>query len=209
MFTGIIQARQPVSHLDKQEGLSTFAVDMPQSLLTGLATGASVSVNGVCFTVTRIAGQQVFFDAVRETLALSNIRLLEVGSLVNIERSARLDAEIGGHILSGHVTGTAPVVAIETSENNYRLTLDSAPDWRKFLFTKGFLAVNGASLTIAALDRGSVSLNLIPETLARTNFPLLQQGDLVNIEIDSQTRIIVETVERIMAAREGAANLSE
>ncbi len=211
MYTGIVQALQPVRSLEKKEGLYTFSIEMPKDLLLGLDLGASVNINGVCFTVTRIAGNEVFFDAIRETLALSNIRLLELGSLVNLERSARQGvekgaekgAEIGGHLLSGHVTGTASVLSLDTGENHRRLTFDSDPGWRKFIFEKGFLGVNGASLTIAALDRstGQFSINLIPETLARTNFPLLQQGDLVNIEVDAQTRSIVETVERIMAER--------
>ena len=203
MYTGLVQARQPVKSIEKLKGLHRFSVELPTDLLPGLDTGASVNINGVCFTVTRLAGREVFFDAIRETLALSNIRLLELGTLVNVERSAKMDAEVGGHLLSGHVTGTASVLALETEAHHRRLTLDSDPGWRKFIFEKGFLGVNGASLTIAALDRttGQFAINLIPETLARTNFSLLQAGDLVNIEVDAQSRAIVETLERLMAEK--------
>ena len=203
MYTGIIQARQPIKSIEKRDGLYRFSVELPKDLMLGLDTGASVNINGVCFTVTRLVGEEVFFDAIRETLALSNIRFLELDTLVNVERSARLDAELGGHLLSGHVTGTASVLSIETETQQRRLTFDSAPEWRRFIFEKGFLGVNGASLTIAALERstGQFAINLIPETLARTNFSLLQEGDLVNIEVDAQTRVIVETLERIMAER--------
>lgn len=207
MYTGIVQACLPIKSLEKKEGLYTFSVEMQGSLKDDLETGASVSVNGVCFTVTKIDGDEVFFDVIRESLELSNLKLLEVGTMVNIERSAKPNAEIGGHVLSGHVVGTSSVVNIETSENNCRMTFDSNPKWLKFVFEKGFLAVNGCSLTVAELNResGEFAINLIPETLQRTNFSLLGKGDLVNIEVESQTQVIVETVERIMAEREAAA----
>lgn len=207
MYTGIVQACVPIQSVDKKEGLYTFSVSLPGELGSDLETGASVAVNGVCFTVTRLDEDRVWFDAIAETLALSNIRLIETGTLVNIERSALPDAEVGGHILSGHVVGTAEVVAVDESANNRRLSFQVDSDWLKFVFEKGFLAVNGCSLTVAALDRtaGRFAINLIPETLARTNFAGLSAGDLVNIEIDSQTRVIVETVERIMAERFAAA----
>lgn len=207
MYTGIVQACLPVKSLVKKEGLYSFSIDFPVSLRDGLETGASVAVNGVCFTVTRMASGEIFFDAIRETLELSNIRLLEQGSNVNIERSARSNAEIGGHILSGHIVGTSSLAAIEESANNRRLTFNADPAWLKFVFEKGFLAINGASLTVAQLDRdkNQFSINLIPETLERTNFLALTAGDLVNVEIESQTQIIVETVERVMAERFGSA----
>ena len=203
MYTGIVQGCLPVVTLARKEGLCTFSVEFPDTLLMGLETGASVAVNGVCFTVTGIKGRAVTFDAIKETLELSNIHLLEVGSLVNIERSARADAEVGGHLLSGHVAGTARLASIEESENNSRLTFEGNTSWLRFVFEKGYLAINGASLTVAALDRANnrFAVNLIPETLARTNFSTLGEGNLVNIEIDAQARIIVETVERIMAER--------
>lgn len=207
MYTGIVQACLPVKSLVKKEGLYSFSIHFPASLREGLETGASVAVNGVCFTVTRMVSGEIFFDAIRETLELSNIRLLEQGSNVNIERSARSNAEIGGHILSGHIVGTSSLAAIEESANNRRLTFNADPAWLKFVFEKGFLAINGASLTVAQLDRdkNQFSINLIPETLERTNFLALTAGDLVNVEIESQTQIIVETVERVMAERFGSA----
>lgn len=198
MYTGIVQACLPIDHLERKEGLYTFSIRLPEPLQADLETGASVAVNGVCFTVTDIDADRVSFDAIRETLALSNIRLIDTGTLVNVERSAKADVEVGGHILSGHVIGTAEVVDVETSENNRRLTFQGSADWMKYVFEKGFLAVNGCSLTVAAIDRDSntFAINLIPETLERTNFSLLQAGDLVNIEVESQTQVIVETVER-------------
>lgn len=207
MYTGIVQACLPVNSVDQKEGLMTFSIAIPAAHRKDLETGASVAVNGVCFTVTRIETDVVTFDAIRETLELSNISELMPGTLVNIERSAKSDVEVGGHILSGHIVGTATVVDVEESPNNRRLTFDADPHWLKYVFEKGFLAVNGCSLTVAALDRDKCqfAINLIPETLERTNFKLLQPGDEVNIEVETQTQVIVETIERIMAERFAAA----
>ncbi len=203
MYTGIVQARLPIKHVEKKDGLYSFTISFPDELLLELETGASVAVNGVCFTVTTIDGNDVSFDAIRETLELSNIRFIEAGTIVNIERSAKQGVEVGGHVLSGHVVGTAEVVQVEKSANNRRLTFAGNPNWLKFVFEKGFLAVNGASLTVAQLDRPAdqFAINLIPETLERTNFDRLAEGDLVNIEVETQTQVIVETVERVMAER--------
>lgn len=203
MYTGIVQEQLPVASVTKKDGLTTFTLDFPDHLMDGLETGASVAVNGVCFTVTNIDNSNIRFDAIRETLDLSNIKYLAVGTMVNVERSAKQNAEVGGHILSGHVIDTATVSEVSSSENNCRITFNGDQSWLKYVFEKGFLAVNGASLTVAALDRMSktFSINLIPETLKRTNFSLLKEGDEVNIEIESQTQIIVDTVERVMEER--------
>ena len=203
MYTGIIQDCLPISHLEKQEGLYSFSIPFSKELLRDLKTGASVSVNGVCLTVTSIKGGEVSFDAIKETLELTNIKVVEVGTFVNIERSAKYNIEIGGHIMSGHVVGTAEVADIEISPNNRRLTFRFDSEWLKYVFVKGFLGISGASLTVAMLNRenSEIAVNLIPETLDRTNFGLLEPGDEVNIEIEAQTQIIVDTVERLMAER--------
>ena len=203
MYTGIIQDCLPISHLEKQEGLYSFSILFSKELLRDLKTGASVSVNGVCLTVTSIKGGEVSFDAIKETLELTNIKVVEVGTFVNIERSAKYNIEIGGHIMSGHVVGTAEVADIEISPNNRRLTFRFDSEWLKYVFVKGFLGISGASLTVAMLNRenSEIAVNLIPETLDRTNFGLLEPGDEVNIEIEAQTQIIVDTVERLMAER--------
>lgn len=203
MYTGIIQGMVPVRAITWEESMLHFSLHVLAEFVDGLITGASVSVNGVCLTVTEISGSDISFDAVSETLALSNLDKLTIGTLVNIERSARYDAEIGGHILSGHIVGTARIQVVNKRPGNYRMTFSGDALWLKYLFLKGFLAINGASLTVADLDMetGTFSVNLIPETLERTNFNLLEEGDEVNIEVDSQTRVIVDTVERVMAER--------
>ena len=179
----------------------TFGIKFPPELLIDLQTGASVAVNGTCFTVTQIDDDEVYFDAIAATLDISNISELEQGSLVNIERSAHAGAEVGGHILSGHVIDVARILKVVDSENNRKITLSGNPDWMKYVFNKGFLALNGASLTIAEVVDDQFSINLIPETLQRTNFALMKVGDCVNVELDQQTQVIVDTVERVMAER--------
>ena len=203
MFTGIVQAVLPVKAVLQEDGLCGFTFEFPDALIAGLEVGASVSVNGVCLTVTHISQNQVSFEAVNETMRVSNLRTTENNSMVNIERSAKRDDEVGGHVVSGHVMGTARISSIESVPNNCRMTFAIPKDWLRFLFSKGFIAINGASLTVADLDKdaGTLTVNLIPETLRSTNFPLLSVNDEVNIEIDSQTQAIVETVERVLNQR--------
>lgn len=204
MYTGIVQEMLPVASVATDGGVMTFEIEFPDALLTGLEVGASVSVNGTCFTVTAIVDHRVSFDAIGETLRITNIGELAAGTQVNIERSAAAGAEVGGHILSGHVMDTAEVLAIEIEERNCRMTFQGHPDWMRYVFNKGFLAINGCSLTVADVDleNAQFHVNLIPETLRVTNFSLLSVGDRVNIEIDQQTQAIVETVERTLARQQ-------
>lgn len=198
-----MQAVLPVKAVLPEDGLCGFTFEFPDALIAGLEVGASVSVNGVCLTVTHISQNQVSFEAVNETMRVSNLRTTGNNSMVNIERSAKRDDEVGGHVVSGHVMGTARISSIESVSNTCRMTFAIPKDWLRFLFSKGFIAINGASLTVADLDKdaGTFTVNLIPETLRSTNFPLLSVNDEVNIEIDSQTQAIVETVERVLNQR--------
>ena len=203
LFTGIVQAVLPVKAVSSEDGLCRFTFEFPDALAAGLKIGASVSVNGVCLTVTHISQNDVNFEAVSETMRVSNLKTVERNSMVNIERSVKRDDEVGGHVVSGHVMGTARVSSIESTPNNCRMTFAMPKNWLHFVFNKGFIAINGASLTIAGLDKeaGTLTVNLIPETLRSSNFRLLGVSDEVNIEIDSQTQAIVETVERVLNER--------
>ena len=207
MYTGIVQATCALSFVERKPNLLQFGLCLPETLSADVTLGASIAVNGCCFTVTSMApsfqGLNVTFDAIDETQAITNVKHFEQGTVVNVERSAKQNAEVGGHVLSGHIVGTAEVVSIEKDENRCRMTFGSDAPWLKYVFEKGYIAVNGASLTVAALDRSAqtFAINLIPETLERTNFSLLSVGDPVNIEVESQTQVIVDTVERVMAER--------
>ncbi|AUD60404.1 riboflavin synthase subunit alpha [Shewanella sp. Pdp11] len=201
MFTGIVQATSEVVAIHKKDGLNTLEVAFEPDLHEGLAIGASVANNGVCLTVTKVVDDRVFFDVVEETLRLTNLANLSIGQSVNVERSLTFGSEIGGHILSGHIHTKAKVVDISHTEQHYDLTLGIEPKWMDYIFYKGFVGVNGCSLTVGEVSDSGFKLHLIPETLKLTNLSQCKVGDELNIEIDSQTQVIVDTVERVLARR--------
>jgi len=162
-----------------------------------------VAVGGVCLTATEIDGDRVRFDAMAETLRRTTLGALQVGARVNVERSYRVGDEVGGHIVSGHVTGTAEIVAVEATETNRAVTFRCDPSWMKYLLPKGFVALDGCSLTLSDVDARASTFRVwfIPETLRLTSFGQKTEGDLVNLELDSRTQTIVDTVESYLAAR--------
>ena len=208
MFTGIVQGVARVVAVRELDDFRVHVLEMPPAMREGLEVGASVAHNGVCLTVTAIEGDSVSFDLMRETLRLTNLGAIVPGQCVNIERAARFGDEIGGHSMSGHIISMAEVVAIEEAPNNRRLWFSLPERLGRFVFEKGYIGVDGISLTIGDVrqaDSGGVefSVNLIPETLARTTLQDRAPGDYVNIEIDPQTQVIVETVERVLSQKRG------
>lgn len=200
MFTGIVQAYLPIKKIEHQTGLMSFAVEFPSDLLIDLKIGASVALDGVCLTVVRIDGHEVSFDAMMETLRLTTLQYLKEGQKINVERSARLSDEVGGHRVSGHVSTVASIIAVQEPENNKVVTFQVSSDDLKYIFQKGFIALDGCSLTVTNVDaeKGTFDVWLIPETLARTGFGKKTVGDKVNVEFDPTTQVIVDTVERMM-----------
>ncbi|MDL2193631.1 riboflavin synthase subunit alpha [Shewanella algae] len=202
MFTGIVQAKCEILAIEKKTGLNTLEVALPPALREGLEIGASVANNGVCLTVTQLADDRAFFDVMEETLAVTNLVGLRVGDKVNIERSLKFGTELGGHILSGHVHTQAQLVHLDISDSHYNMQLEVAEEWLKYIFYKGFIGINGCSLTVGEVKGNRFMLHLIPETLRLTNLEDYREGDWLNIEIDSQTQTIVDTVERVLAQRQ-------
>jgi riboflavin synthase len=198
MFTGIVKGLFPVGEVKKHSDLTQYQIVLPEPMRVGLEMGASVSIDGVCQSVVQIEGDQVWFDAIEETLNRTTLGQLYVGRRVNVERSARMGDEIGGHLLSGHVFGKARVCEIQTLENHSQFTFECDPQWMKYFFTKGYVAIDGASLTLVDVRAGQFSVHLIPETLRVTTLGFKRVGDEVNIEFDSQTQAIVDTVERVL-----------
>jgi riboflavin synthase len=209
MFTGIVQDLCKVVGVDEQPAMRRLAIEL-RDLATGLEVGASVAVNGTCLTVTAVENGIVRFDVIRETLEMTNLGGLSVGAMVNVERSFRLGDEIGGHIVSGHVSGVAEVVRIEAGPNERNVHLRVPAGLLKYLTMKGFVALDGASLTIARLDAeaGEIAVCLIPETIGRTTLGRVEEGARVNLEVDQQTRTVVETVERLLSQPEWRARLA-
>lgn len=201
MFTGIIQAKSEVLDIVKQAGLWRFAMRFDTTLRSGLKHGASVAHNGVCLTVAAQDENAVYFDVMEETLNVTNLVRCAIGDVINIERSMRFGDEVGGHILSGHVQCTGKLIEREATEQNSRLRFQCARKWMKYIFPKGFAAIDGASLTIGKTGEDWFEVYLIPETRALTTLDSKPLNSEYNIEIDSQTLAIVETVERVLASR--------
>ncbi len=201
MFTGIIQGTAEVVEIVEKENFRTHTIRLPQEHVEGLQPGASVAHNGCCLTVVRIEGDLVTFDLMQETLRVTNLGELTVGDRINFERAARFGDEIGGHQMSGHIIAMAEVTQVVESENNRQVWFRVPPEISKFIFTKGYIGIDGISLTIGDVEGDQFNVNLIPETLERTNMGERKSGDRINIEVDPQTQAIVETVERILAER--------
>ncbi|GAA0501174.1 riboflavin synthase [Tatumella terrea] len=208
MFTGIVQGMAEVVAVEEKPLFRTHTLRFPPEWLDGLETGASVAHNGCCLTVTAIDGERVSFDLIKETLRVTNLNDVTVGSLVNIERAAKFSDEIGGHLMSGHIMTTAEIVKIISSENNKEVwfKLQDA-SLSKYVLHKGFIGIDGCSLTLGDVVGNKFCVHLIPETLQRTLLGVKKIGSRVNIEIDPNTQAIVDTVERVLAARELTDNV--
>lgn len=202
MFTGIVQGTAEVVAIEQKKDFRTHTIKMPSKLLAYLEIGASVAHNGVCLTVTKIDGDKVSFDLMQETLRLTNLQFLQEGDWVNVERAMQMGTEIGGHLLSGHIFAMAKVVKKTVSQDNLQMWFEM-PDENsmKYILHKGFIAIDGISLTIGEVKDRQFCVYLIPETRQRTTIEQYPIDGMVNIEIDSQTQAIVDTVERYLDAK--------
>lgn len=206
MYTGITQGCFSVVNTAQYAGHLHYQVRVDDGFATHISIGASVAVDGVCQTVKTIQhcaeapGYTLLgFDAITETLNKTTLSDLHKNQQVSLERSARLGDEIGGHLLSGHVNGTATITHITQTDADYILQMQVPADWMHCIFSKGFIAIDGSSLTVVETQTsGLFTVHLIPETLNRTLLGKKQAGDRVNIELDQQTQIIVNTVERLL-----------
>ncbi len=205
MFTGIVQTRLPVYKIERKDDFATLIFDFPPAFCEGLQNGASVAINGTCLTVREIDGSHISFNAIDQTLKVTNLGDLQDGSVVNIERAAKYGDEIGGHVLSGHVMDTVAVLDVIESADNLVVWFERPEQLAPFLLDKGFVSLNGCSLTIAEVEEGRFSVHLIPETRDVTTFGLVQTGDRINLEVDSQTQAVVETVRRMLLSPEVVA----
>ena len=209
MFTGIVQGLVKVDGVDDEAGLRRLRVQLG-SLAQGLELGASVAVNGTCLTVTAVSDAVVSFDVIRETLNRTNLGGLKAGDQVNVERSFRVGDEIGGHVVSGHVSGVATLARVDVGANERNLFFSVPAELMKYLPQKGFVALDGASLTIASVDTDAceISVCLIPETITRTTLGGAENGYQANLEVDAQTQAIVDTVERLLSQPEWRARIA-
>ena len=213
LFTGIVQGRARVVSARRSGESARLVIAFPAGSCEDVAVGASVSLNGTCLTATERSKAEesaetlISFDVVDETLRCTTLGGAAPGSELNFERSARLGDEVGGHGVSGHVCCTARVEEVKRAEDGnvcMRFVLNK-PEWGKYLLPKGYVAVNGCSLTIGEVmnepEQAWFTVYLIPETLRVTVFGAMREGDEVNVEVESQTQVIVDTVERTVEAK--------
>ena len=199
MFTGIVQGKGTLVNLVKGEHVHTLTVLLPDA--SGLLRGASVALNGVCLTATDISETGVAFDVIPETLQRTTLGTLEVGDEVNVERSLKMGDELGGHLLSGHIMDVASIEGVTHVGGGVDLRFNAPASLMKYIHEKGYIGLNGASLTIGEVSGQSFNIHLIPETLRLTTFGTSVKGDTVNVEIDSMTQTVVATVERMMGQK--------
>ncbi len=202
MYSGITRGLFPVVAVQERPGVTRFSVELSPALSRDLSLGASVSIDGVCLTVVEFSSQRVSFEAIAETLGRTTLGGLSVGRKVSVERSCRIGDELGGHDVFGHVLGTGTVLARKEVGGQLDLSIGVPAVWMKYLLPKGFVALDGSSLTIGdPVGAESFDVHLIPETLRLTNFGEKQVGDRVNVELDPRTVAIVDTVERVLHER--------
>ena len=196
VFTGIIQEKAEVSSIEKSQDFSSIRIEASSEFVEGIKIGASVSIDGVCLTVTSIKDNSLTFDIIVETLRVTNLSNLEEYDLVNLERAARFGDEIGGHIVSGHVSGIVKISKIEKTTNNHVMSFKTSNDLIKYIFPKGYVSLNGISLTIGEVNRldNIFTVYLIPETLRITTMLDKKVGDIINLEVETQTKNTVDLI---------------
>jgi riboflavin synthase len=200
MFTGIVQGVARVRRAADGAGLRRLTMSFPEGATVGLVPGASVSISGVCLTAVTVGpGAEVDFDVIGETLAVTTLGALQPGDAVDFERAARFGDEIGGHLLSGHVSEAGVVRERIEDQGNLTLWIDASPEALRYILPKGYVAVRGASLTVGEVDGRGFSVHLIPETRRITTLGEVAVGERVNLEVDAATRAVVDTVERVLA----------
>ena len=200
MFTGIVAASCEVVATEQGEEVRSIVVDL-SGYDDDLEIGASVAIDGVCMTVVSAIDGHVRFEAIPETLERTTIGLLKQGSRVNIERSLRMGDELGGHILSGHIMSTARILQRTQKGEGIDLLIEHQADTIPYILEKGYVAVDGMSLTVGEVQYEGFNLHIIPETLRITTIGAKTEGDLVNIEVDSRTQAVVDTIRSMEVER--------
>ncbi|MDA9802591.1 riboflavin synthase subunit alpha [Gammaproteobacteria bacterium] len=201
MFTGIVSGKGYVQKIIKSKDYISLIIKAPKGFSKNLIKGASVSVNGVCLTAKKGKTDILEFDVIEETLQKTNLKNLSKSSRVNLERSMTTKTEIGGHLVSGHIHGTGEVLKVINRQATKDLQIKIPTSLREYFFYKGYVALNGCSLTIGKVLKTSFYIHLIPETVSVTTFKDIKQGDLINIEVEQATINTVETVKRVMSER--------
>ena len=194
MFTGLIREVGVVTAVEADGASLRLTIEAPQTA-SDAQLGDSIALSGVCLTVVDRTDGRLAFDAVPETLSRTSLQTLEPGSRVNVEPALRAGEPLGGHYVQGHVDGVGAVRTVEPEGDGRRIWIDVPPDLMRYVVEKGSVAVEGTSLTVAALDDAGFAIALIPHTLSETTLGALAAGDRVNLEVD----VLAKYVERLLA----------
>lgn len=196
MFTGIVEELGRITGVQDQGESALLSVTGPL-VASDARPGDSIAVNGVCLTVVLVGPEGFTADVMAETLKRSTLAGAVVGSPVNLERAVRADGRLGGHIVQGHVDGTAVVSAVVAGEHWTDMSFDLSADLVHYIVEKGSITVDGVSLTVVSVREDGFTVSLIPTTLGATTLGTRSMGDRVNIEVD----ILAKYVERLLAGR--------
>ena len=196
MFTGLIAELGSITAIKKSDTSAVFTINAP-GLISEIKTGDSVAVNGVCLTATSIDGTTFTADVMIQTLNLTSLSQIFVGSPVNLELATQLNARMGGHMVQGHVDGVATVVSLTPGDKWAQFDIKVPEQLSKYIVNQGSICLDGISLTVGGIndENNVVTVWLIPETLERTNLSSLLPGDLINVEVD----VLAKYVERLLA----------
>jgi len=196
MFTGIVEEMGNIKALRRGAGTARITISA-SAVLNNTAIGESISVNGVCLTVVDIGKNEFSADVAVETLKVTNLGDLNIGTKVNLERALQLSARIGGHLVSGHVDAVGRIREKREEGNGWRIFIDAPEVLLKYVIKKGSIAVDGISLTVADVDKAGFSIAVIPHTAKLTTLGFKSAGDSVNLEGD----LIGKYIERLLSGR--------
>lgn len=205
LFSGIVSGTAPIISTKQRDDVLTIQVDLGTRLAANLEVGASVAIDGVCLTATEISGDIASFDLIEETVRCTTLGAHRLGTRANVERSLKYGDEVGGHPVSGHVSAASQIVDLLEGERGKTLFFEVSKGEMPYIMPKGFIAIDGISLTVGEVDRANNRFNvhLIPETLSVTTIGSKVVGDLVNVELDSATVAAVEAARAMLAEKNG------
>tara|TARA_B100000795_G_scaffold10578_2_gene7432 strand:+ start:948 stop:1550 length:603 start_codon:yes stop_codon:yes gene_type:complete len=198
LFSGIVSGLGSIKSIKKKVDIVSIEIKAPKNFSKKLQKGASVSVDGVCLTAKNSNSDNIKFDVIEETLSRSTLSNLVKGQKVNLERSITSSTEIGGHLMSGHIHGVARVIDMKIKESSTDMKISIPQGTGKYILEKGYIGINGCSLTVGKVNKSSFNIHLIPETLEVTNLAVLEKKQFINLELDQNTVSIVDTVERVL-----------
>tara|TARA_Y100001935_G_C17254800_1_gene483038 strand:+ start:346 stop:954 length:609 start_codon:yes stop_codon:yes gene_type:complete len=198
MFSGIVQTVGKIDSIKDEDHIKTIRIETHGNYLEDIAIGQSVSVDGVCLSLVKKSDEYCEFEAVEETINRTTLRSYKQGTKVNLEKSLKFGDTVGGHFVSGHIHTTGRIAEVELVGESKNILVEIEEKWTKYLTEKGYISVNGASITIGKVSKNTFYIHLIPETLKTTNLNKLIYDNYVNLEFDQTTIAIVDTTERLV-----------